>query len=62
MTDDGPTLWRHNVLLFGAVGSVWGYNRFGDTLINVCRAFLFTVAMHYVDVFGAAENSTSALS
>ena len=23
LTKAGPTLWRHNVLLFGAVASVW---------------------------------------
>ena len=60
MTTDGPTLWRHNVLLVGAVGSVWGYNSFGDVLINVCRALLPVPAMHYVDDFGSAEGSWSA--
>ena len=35
-TPEGPTLWSHNVLLFGSSVSVWGYNRFG-TPWSLCR-------------------------
>ena len=61
-TEDGPTLWRHNVLLFGAVGSVWGYNRFGDALMNICRSLFGAPVIHYVDDFGSAEPDFSAPS
>ena len=61
-TEDGPTLWRHNVLLFGAVGSVWGYNRFGDALMNICRSLFGVPVIHYVDDFGSAEPDFSAPS
>ena len=59
MTEDGPTLWRHNVLLFGAVGSVWGYNRFGDALMNICRSLFGVPVIHYVDDFGCIERAIS---
>ena len=39
-TPDGPTLWSHNVLLFGSSASVWGYNRFGDAMVSVSRILL----------------------
>jgi hypothetical protein len=60
MTEDGPTLWRHNVLLFGAVGSVWGYNRFSDALMNICRSLFGVPVIHYVDDFGSSEPAFSA--
>ena len=37
ITPVGPALWSHNVLLFGSAASVWGYNRFGDSLVAVSR-------------------------
>lgn len=52
---DGPTIWRHRVLLFGAVSSVWGYNRFGDALVFLARSLLAIAALHYVDDYGGAE-------
>jgi len=55
LTDQGPTLWQHNVLLFGAKGSVWAYNRFGDSLCALARCFLAVSALHYVDDYGGAE-------
>ena len=60
MCKKGPTLWRHNALLFGAVASVWGYNRFGDSIIAIMRALFGVPAMHYVDDFGASEFQWSA--
>ncbi len=62
MTPDGPTLWNHNVLLFGAVSSVWAYNRFGDILCLIARTMLAVPALHYVDDYGAAEPPHSAPS
>ena len=32
ITLQGPTLWRHHCLSFGATGSVWGFNRAADSL------------------------------
>ena len=62
MTPRGPTLWRHNVLLFGAVASVWAYNRFGDILRALTRGYLFATAIHYVDDYGAVEQTTQSAS
>ena len=61
-TPAGPTLWRHNVLLFGAVGSVWAYNRVGD-VITWLSAVLFGIpALHYVDDYGSVEPRHAAPS
>ena len=61
-TPDGPTLWRHRALLFGAVASVWGYNRMGDILCLIARAFLAVPALHYVDDYGGDEYHDTATS
>ena len=55
LTPAGPTLWRHNVLLFGAVASVWGYNRFGDAICFLARALLASPVLHYLDDYGSSE-------
>jgi len=55
LTPQGPTIWRHNVLLFGAAASVWGYNRFGDVLRFIARALLASPVLHYVDDYGSSE-------
>ena len=54
-TPQGPTLWSHNVLLFGSLASVWGYKRFGDAMVSVSRILLLCPAMHYVDDYGSTE-------
>ena len=61
-TPEGPMLWSHNVLLFGSSASVWGYNRFGDSLVSVSRVILLCPTMHYVDDYGSTENSPDACS
>ena len=61
-TKDGPELWRHNVLLFGAVASVWGYNRFGDAMCALSRVLLGIPCLHYVDDFGCVELTSAAPS
>ena len=60
LTKDGPTLWRHNVLLFGAVASVWAYNRFGDLIIFLARSLLMTPCVHYIDDYGGCDTSRSS--
>jgi hypothetical protein len=62
MTPHGPTLWRHNVLLFGSVGSVWGYNRTADALVQLSRVFLAAPCLHYVDDYGGIEPAECASS
>ena len=52
----GPTLWSHNVLLFGSSASVWGYNRFGDVVVAMSRILLLLPALHYVDDYGSMES------
>ena len=46
--------------MFGAVGSVWGYNRFGDALCHVARIFMGILAIHYVDDYGAVDSPDTA--
>ena len=55
----GPTLWRHNALLFGATASVWAYGRTADLLCWIARCFLMVGAVHFVDDFAALEASGS---
>ena len=42
------TLWRHTVLMFGSVASVWAYCRIADLMSWLCRACLLTPALHFV--------------
>ena len=60
LTPDGPTLWSHNVLLFGSAASVWSYNRFGDVLVACSRTLVLSPALHYVDDYGSMEDELSA--
>ena len=62
LTPDGPTLWSHNVLLFGSAASVWSYNRFGDVLVACSRTLVLSPALHYVDDYGSMEDEVSAES
>ena len=59
-TPNGPSLWRHNVLLFGAVASVWGCNRFGDVLCHLQRTLFWSPTLHYVDDYGSVEPADTA--
>ncbi|CAE7826193.1 kanC [Symbiodinium sp. CCMP2592] len=61
-TPEGVTLWRHTVLMFGSVASVWSYCRIADLMGWLCRACIFTPALHFVDDFGSAEVTTLANS
>ena len=60
-TPSGPTLWNHHVLLFGAVSSVWAYNRFGDAMVAIARILFLISAMHYVDDFGSTDHESCAI-
>ena len=62
LTDNGPLLWRNNVLLFGAKGAVWGYGRSSDLLMHLARIILIMVVGHYVDDFTGIENAHTAMS
>ena len=62
LTPERPTLWSHNVLLFGSAASVWSYNRFGDILVACSRTMILSPAMYYVDDYGSMEDSLSANS
>ena len=48
--------------MFGSVASVWSYCRIADLMGWLCRACLFTPALHFVDDFGSAEDDNLALS
>ena len=61
-TPNGPSLWKHNALSFGASGSVWGFNRFADLMQYLARKILWVPIHHYVDDFAAAEDEYLANS
>ncbi|CAE7200466.1 unnamed protein product [Symbiodinium microadriaticum] len=61
-TPHGITLWRHTVLMFGSVASVWAYCRIADLMSWLCRACLLTPALHFVDDFGSCEDAELATS
>ena len=48
------------MLLFGAVASVWGYNRFGDILVHLSRTLFWAPTLHYVDDYGGIEPAATA--
>jgi hypothetical protein len=62
LTPHGPCIFRHNVLLFGSMSSVWSYNRCGDAVVFLCRAMCWVPCGHYVDDYGGAEPQESACS
>ncbi|CAE7699540.1 unnamed protein product, partial [Symbiodinium sp. KB8] len=61
-TPAGPTLWRHNVLMFGSTASVWSYCRVADLMAWLCRALLLVPLLHFVDDFGSNETKATAPS
>lgn len=52
---EGPALWCHNVLPFGAVGAVWGYNRVADFITVLGRELFLMLLLHFVDDYTAIE-------
>ncbi|CAE7836892.1 unnamed protein product [Symbiodinium sp. CCMP2592] len=61
-TPQGPTLWKHNVLLFGSTASVWGYCRVADLMTWMPRCMLLSPNLHFVDDFGSVETQRLAHS
>ena len=61
-TPSGPTLWRHNVLMFGSAASVWGYCRVADLMSWLDRCLLLIPMLHFVDDFGGVDSSNLAQS
>ena len=62
ISPSGPTLWSHNLLLFGSSASVWGYNRFADAMVSIAKFLLLCPALHYVDDYGSMEPDHQATS
>ena len=58
-TAAGPMLLCHAVMVFGALGAVWGYGRQSDLLVHLARCLL---AIPTVDDFGGVAWSASAPS
>ena len=54
-TPSGPTLWRHNVHMFGGTASVCSYCRVADLMAWLNRCVLLVPALHFVDDFGSCE-------
>ncbi|CAE7206135.1 unnamed protein product [Symbiodinium natans] len=61
-TPSGPTLWKHNVLMFGSTASVWSYCRIADLLAWLSRALLLVPLLHFVDDFGSDEPADTVIS
>ena len=61
-TPGGVVLFRHNAMSFGAVSSVWSFNRAADTLTTLARKLLWCPSLHFVDDFGATEPAPLAES
>ncbi|CAE7265094.1 DNMT3A [Symbiodinium sp. CCMP2592] len=62
MPGESPSLWAHNALPFGSVGSVWAYLRVADVVSFLTITLLLMFAAHYVDDFFSLERSRTALS
>ena len=57
MTPRGPILLQHHAMTFGAVSSVWNFNRAADGIMFLSRRLLATPLGHYVDDFIGVEPS-----
>ena len=62
MTPHGPILLKHHAMTFGAVSSVWNFNRAADSITFLSRRLLATAVGHYVDDFIGVELTTSVSS
>ena len=62
MTPDGPTLWRHRVMPFGATASVFHFNKVTDALLWLARTLLHVPVIHYADDLGSVDPQESASS
>eukprot|EP00438_Fugacium_kawagutii_P029339 Skav210188 [mRNA] locus=scaffold2101:315256:320021:- [translate_table: standard] len=59
---DGPLVLRHHALSFGAVASVWGFNRCADSICFLARRLLQLCVGHFVDDFVGIECDRSVPS
>ncbi|CAE7040700.1 ftsH [Symbiodinium sp. CCMP2592] len=62
MPGASPSLWVHNALPFGSVGSVWAYLRVADVVSFLTISLLLMFAAHYVDDFFSLERFRTAIS
>ena len=51
---------QHYALLFGALGSVHGWNRVGELIACIARVVLFLPALRYVDDYFSIEPAATA--
>ena len=61
-TPSGPMIFRHTAMCFGATASVWGFNRFADSMLFLFHHLFLSTTLHFVDDFGGVEPATTALS
>ena len=61
-TPRGPMIFRHTAMCFGATASVWGFNRFADSMLFIFHHLFLSTALHFVDDFGGVEPSATAPS
>ena len=61
-TPNGPMLFCHSVLPFGAASSVWCFNRCVDALGFLARPLLLILLIHYVDDVGGPDAAFSSKS
>ena len=62
LTEKGPMLFKHHALSFGAVASVWSFNRCADALTFLSRRLLAVTVGHYVDDFIGVEEEHTVMS
>ncbi|CAE7943369.1 unnamed protein product, partial [Symbiodinium necroappetens] len=62
MTPQGPTLWRHYVMPFGATSSVFHFNKATDALLWLARSLFWCPCIHFVDDLGSVDPSDSSQS
>ena len=61
-TPRGPMVFRHCAMCFGATASVWGFNRFADSMVFLFHHLFLGTSLHFVDDFGGIEPSITAHS
>ena len=61
-TPHGPMIFRHTAMCFGATASVWGFNRFADSMLFLFHHLFLSTTLHFVDDFGGVEPATTAQS
>ena len=55
-------IFRRSAMCFGATASVWGFNRFADSMVFLFHHLFLGTSLHFVGDFGGIEPSVTAAS